>query len=196
MGGAPVNRPERTDEDLIAALADRELSALDALYDRYHRVAFSMAYRVLGDRGTAEDVVQDAFLSVWRQAKSFRRDRGSAKTWLMSIVHHRSIDKLRSHANAPNFVPIDEAQERESEQAGTWQAVWSSLTSDAVRAAVAGLPSEQRKSIELAFFSGYTHVEIASLMNVPLGTVKGRMRIGLQKLKALLEQPEAGVTGA
>ncbi|HKW45044.1 MAG TPA: RNA polymerase sigma factor, partial [Candidatus Eremiobacteraceae bacterium] len=157
---------------------------------------FSMAYRVLGDRGTAEDVVQDAFLSVWRQAKSFRRDRGSAKTWLMSIVHHRSIDKLRSHANAPNFVPIDEAQERESEQAGTWQAVWSSLTSDAVRAAVAGLPSEQRKSIELAFFSGYTHVEIASLMNVPLGTVKGRMRIGLQKLKALLEQPEAGVTGA
>jgi RNA polymerase sigma-70 factor (ECF subfamily) len=196
MGGAPVNRPERTDEDLIAALAGRELSALDALYDRHHRVAFSMAYRVLGDRGAAEDVVQDAFLSVWRQAKSFRRDRGSAKTWLMSIVHHRSIDKLRSHANAPNFVPIDDVQDRESEQPGTWHAVWSSLTGDTVRAALAGLPSEQRKSIELAFFSGYTHVEIASLMNVPLGTVKGRMRSGLQKLKATLERPEAGLTGA
>jgi RNA polymerase sigma-70 factor (ECF subfamily) len=196
MGGASVNRPERTDEDLIASLAGRELSALDVLYDRYHRVAFSMAYRVLGDRGTAEDVVQDAFLSVWRQAKSFRRDRGSARTWLMSIVHHRSIDKLRSHANAPNFVPIDEAQDRESELAGTWHIVWSKLTGDAVRGALATLPTEQRKSIELAFFSGYTHVEIAGLMNVPLGTVKGRMRIGLQKLKGLLEQAETGATGA
>jgi RNA polymerase sigma-70 factor (ECF subfamily) len=196
MGGAPVNHSERTDEELIAALAGRELSALDALYDRYHRVAFSMAYRVLGDRGAAEDVVQDAFLSVWRQAKSFRRERGSARTWLMSIVHHRSIDKLRSHANAPNLVPIDEAQERESESTSTWQAVWSTLTGDTVRGALARLPTDQRKSIELAFFSGYTHVEIASLMNVPLGTVKGRMRMGLHKLKALLERPEAGVTGA
>ena len=196
MGGAPVNRSERTDEELIAAIAERELNALDALYDRYHRVAFSMAYRVLGDRGTAEDVVQDAFLSVWRQAKSFRRERGSARTWLMSIVHHRSIDKLRSHANAPNLVPIDEAQERESESPGTWQTVWSTLTGETVRGALSRLPTDQRKSIELAFFSGYTHVEIASLMNVPLGTVKGRMRMGLQKLKALLERPEAGVTGA
>jgi len=191
-----LNRPERSDEDLITSLAGRELSALDALYDRYHRVAFSMAYRVLGDRGTAEDVVQDAFLSVWRQAKSFRRERGSARTWLMSIVHHRSIDKLRSHANTPNLLPIDEAQDRESEQPGTWQVVWSRLTGDAVRGALSRLPTDQRKSIELAFFSGYTHVEIAGLMNVPLGTVKGRMRMGLQKLKALLEQPEAGVTGA
>jgi RNA polymerase sigma-70 factor (ECF subfamily) len=196
MGAAPVNRLDRTDEELIAALAGRELSALDALYDRYHRVAFSMAYRVLGDRGTAEDVVQDAFLSVWRQAKSFRRERGSARTWLMSIVHHRSIDKLRSHANSPNLVPIDEAQERESESTGTWQTVWSTLTGETVRGALSRLPTDQRKSIELAFFSGYTHVEIASLMNVPLGTVKGRMRMGLQKLKALLEGPEAGVTGA
>ena len=196
MGGAPVNRSERTDEVLITALAARELSALDALYDRYHKVAFSMAYRVLGDRGTAEDVVQDAFLSVWRQAKSFRPERGSARTWLMSIVHHRSIDKLRSHANAPNFIPIDEVQDRESEHAGTWKIVWSKLTGDAVRGALARLPTEQRKSIELAFFSGYTHVEIAGLMNVPLGTVKGRMRMGLQKLKALLDQPETGVTGA
>jgi RNA polymerase sigma-70 factor (ECF subfamily) len=114
----------------------------------------------------------------------------------MSVVHHRSIDKLRSHTNAPNLVPIDEAQDRESEQAGTWQVVWSKLTGDAVRGALARLPSEQRKSIELAFFSGYTHVEIAELMNVPLGTVKGRMRSGLQKLKALLEHPEAGVEGA
>jgi RNA polymerase sigma-70 factor (ECF subfamily) len=194
MGASHVNRTDRTDEELISALALQELGALDALYDRYHRVAFSMAYRILGDRGLAEDVVQDAYLSIWRQAKSFRHDRGSARTWLMSVVHHRAIDKLRSHANAPNFVPIDEAQDRESDLPGTWQHVWASLSGDAVRGAMECLPAEQKKSIELAYFSGYTHVEIAGLMNVPLGTVKGRMRMGLQKLKALLDRPEAGVT--
>jgi RNA polymerase sigma-70 factor (ECF subfamily) len=191
-----VDRPKPPDETLIAALAGNELDALDVLYDRYHRVAFSMAYRVLGDRLAAEDVVQDAFLSVWRQARSFRADRGSARTWLMSIVHHRAIDKLRSHANMPNFVPLDVVQQRESDAPGTWAQVWSSLSGDVVRGALEQLPAEQKKSIELAFFSGYTHVEIAGLMGVPLGTVKGRMRIGLQKLKSMLDRPEAGVTGA
>ena len=191
-----MDRPKPADESLIAALAVNELDALDVLYDRYHRVAFSMAYRVLGDRLAAEDVVQDAFLSVWRQARSFRADRGSARTWLMSIVHHRAIDKLRSHANMPNFVPLDAVQQRESDAPGTWAEVWSSLSGDAVRSALDQLPAEQKKSIELAFFSGYTHVEIAGLMGVPLGTVKGRMRIGLQKLKSMLDRPEAGVTGA
>lgn len=191
-----MDRPKPPDETLIAALAGNELDALDVLYDRYHRVAFSMAYRVLGDRLAAEDVVQDAFLSVWRQARSFRADRGSARTWLMSIVHHRAIDKLRSHANMPNFVPLDVVQQRESDAPGTWAQVWSSLSGDVVRGALEQLPAEQKKSIELAFFSGYTHVEIAGLMGVPLGTVKGRMRIGLQKLKSMLDRPEAGVTGA
>jgi RNA polymerase sigma-70 factor (ECF subfamily) len=191
-----VDRPKPPDEALIAALAGNELDALDALYDRYHRVAFSMAYRVLGDRLAAEDVVQDAFLSVWRQARSFRPDRGSARTWLMSIVHHRAIDRLRSHANMPNFVPLDVVQQRESDAPGTWTQVWASLSGDVVRRALEQLPAEQKKSIELAFFSGYTHVEIAGLMGVPLGTVKGRMRIGLQKLKSMLDRPEAGVTGA
>jgi RNA polymerase sigma-70 factor, ECF subfamily len=191
-----VDRPKPPDETLITALAGNELDALDVLYDRYHRIAFSMAYRVLGDRLAAEDVIQDAFLSVWRQARSFRADRGSARTWLMSIVHHRAIDKLRSHANMPNFVPLDVVQQRESDAPGTWAQVWSSLSGDAVRGALEQLPAEQKKSIELAFFSGYTHVEIAGLMGVPLGTVKGRMRIGLQKLKSMLDRPEAGVTGA
>ncbi|HLJ83454.1 MAG TPA: sigma-70 family RNA polymerase sigma factor [Candidatus Eremiobacteraceae bacterium] len=191
-----MDRPKPADETLIAALAGNELDALDVLYDRYHRVAFSMAYRVLGDRLAAEDVVQDAFLSVWRQARSFRADRGSARTWLMAIVHHRAIDKLRSHANMPNFVPLEVVQQRESDAPGTWAQVWSSLSGDVVRSALEQLPAEQKKSIELAFFSGYTHVEIAGLMGVPLGTVKGRMRIGLQKLKSMLDRPEAGVTGA
>ena len=88
-------RIDSADEDLIGALAQQDLSALEVLYDRYGKVAFSLAYRIVGDRGTAEDVVQDSFLSVWRQAKSYKRERGSPKTWLMAIVHHRSIDRLR-----------------------------------------------------------------------------------------------------
>ncbi len=190
-----MDRQKPADDVLIAALAGNELGALDVLYDRYHRLAFSMAYRVLGDRIAAEDVVQDAFLSVWRQARSFRPERGSARTWLMSVVHHRSIDKLRSQANMPSIVPLDIVEQRESDVPGPWAQVWSSLSGDAVRRALEQLPSEQKKSIELAFFSGYTHVEIAGLMGVPLGTVKGRMRMGLHKLKAMLDGPEAGVRG-
>lgn len=190
-----MKRLDRGDDQLIAALADADLSALDALYDRYSKVGYSLAYRILGDRGAAEDVVQDAFLSVWRQAKSYRRERGSARTWLMSIVHHRAIDKLRSGANSSASLAMDEVPEIAVETPGIWQQVWSNLRGELVRGALERLPVEQKKSIELAYFSGYTHVEIAELMGVPLGTVKGRMRIGLQKLKALLERPEVGVSG-
>src|SRR5579864_5127069 len=94
---APVGR---SDEAILAALAQRDLNALEELYDRYGKIAYSLAYRIVGDRGTAEDVLQEAFLSVWRQAKSYKRERGSLKTWLMAIVHNRSIDKLRAHAAA------------------------------------------------------------------------------------------------
>ena len=93
----------RTDEQVLTALAQRDLSALEELYDRYSKIAYSLAYRIVGDRGTAEDVVQDAFLSVWRQAASYRRERGAPRTWLLSIVHHRSIDRLRSSA-----APLDD----------------------------------------------------------------------------------------
>jgi RNA polymerase sigma-70 factor (ECF subfamily) len=189
-------RGDLPDDQLIAALASQDLGALETLYDRYGKVAFSLAYRIVGERGAAEDVVQDAFLSVWRQAKSYRRDRGSAKTWLMAIVHHRSIDKLRAHASGGTTVPIDDVTEELGEAPGVWQQVWSNMRGDSVRGALEKLPVEQKKSIELAYFSGYSQSEIAELMGVPLGTVKGRMRIGLQKLKAMLERPELGVTGA
>jgi RNA polymerase sigma-70 factor (ECF subfamily) len=189
-------RPQSDDETLIAAAAAADIGALEQLYERYGRVAFSLAYRVVGDRGTAEDVVQDAFLSVWRQAKSYRRERGSPRTWLMSIVHHRSIDRLRSNASGGAVVPFDLVPEDYAEAPGVWQQVWAEVRGETVRKALERLPSEQKKSIELAYFSGYTQSEIAALMGVPLGTVKGRMRIGLQKLKAMLEGPEVGVSGA
>ena len=191
-----MSRGDLPDDQLVDALARQDLGALETLYDRYGKVAFSLAYRIVGERGAAEDVVQDAFLSVWRQAKSYKRDRGSPKTWLMAIVHHRSIDKLRAHASAGSTVPIDDVHEELGEAPGVWQQVWSNMRGDSVRSALEKLPVEQKKSIELAYFSGYSQSEIAELMDVPLGTVKGRMRIGLQKLKAMLERPELGVSGA
>lgn len=184
----------RNDEEMLAALAQRDLSALEELYDRYSKVAYSLAYRIVGDRGTAEDVVQEAFLSVWRQAASYRRERGSPRTWLLSIVHHRSIDRLRSTASSGSTIPYEDLpQDREdTSKPSIWQQAWNNTRGDIVRRALERLPSEQKKSIELAYFSGYTQSEIAELMGVPLGTVKGRMRIGLLKLRSMLVSQEIG----
>jgi len=189
-------RSDLPDDVLIEALARQDLGALETLYDRYGKIAFSLAYRIVGERGAAEDVVQDAFLSVWRQAGSYRRERGSPKTWLMAIVHHRSIDRLRAHASGGATVPLDDVRDEVDEAPGVWQQVWTTMRGESVRDALDRLPVEQKKSIELAYFSGYSQSEIAQLMGVPLGTVKGRMRIGLQKLKTMLERPELGVSGA
>jgi len=182
----------------MSALAQRDLGALEELYERYSRVAYSLAYRIVGDRGTAEDVVQDAFLSVWRRAATYHSERGRARTWLMSIVHHRSIDRLRSGASATNTIPYDELSERgdEAQASSIWHQAWNRVRGDVVRRALERLPAEQRKSIELAYFSGYSQSEIAALMGVPLGTVKGRMRIGLQKLRSMLEGLEIGASSA
>lgn len=186
----------RSDEQIIAALAQQDLDALEELYDRYGKVAYSLAYRIVGDRGAAEDLVQDAYLSVWRRAASYHPEKGSARNWLLSIVHHRSIDRLRHVASSGALIPYDELPEN-SEQSGApgiWQQAWSNVQGDIVRTALERLPQEQKKSIELAYFSGYTQAEIASLMGVPLGTVKGRMRIGLQKLRSMLEGLEIGAS--
>jgi RNA polymerase sigma-70 factor, ECF subfamily len=185
-----------TDDQVMAALAQADLHALDALYDRYAKPAYALAYRIVGERGAAEDVVQESFLSAWRQAKSYRRERGSPRTWLMSIVHHRAIDRLRASAAGRVAMSLDEVPDGPAEAPGVWQQVWASLRGDAVRHALDHLPPEQKKSIELAYFSGYTQSEIAELMGVPLGTVKGRMRMGLMKLKSALEAPELGLSGA
>lgn len=190
--------PGRSDEQILAALAQRDLNALEELYERYGKIAYSLAYRMVGDRGTAEDVTQDAFLSVWRRAASYQADKGSARNWLMSIVHHRSIDRLRHVAASGTLIAYEELPEssEESTKPGIWQQAWTNVRGEMVRKALERLPSEQKKSIELAYFSGYTQAEIASLMGVPLGTVKGRMRIGLQKLRAMLEGLEIGASSS
>ena len=161
--------------------------ALAELFDRYAGLAYGVAMRVLGDPGRAEDAVQEAFMNVWKQASSFDGERGSLRAWLLTSVRNRSIDYLRGRG----------AHERREEelQPGVaygeappdpWREVALSLERAAVRDAMASLPAEQRQAIELAYFGGYSHTEISDMTRVSLGTVKGRMRLGLEKLSSYL----------
>jgi RNA polymerase sigma-70 factor, ECF subfamily len=182
------------DDELIAAIQERDVRALELLYDRHRVLAYSLAVRSLGSPADAEDVVQEAFLNVWRAAATFRRDRSTPRSWILSIVHHRAIDKLRGRKSRVQPVALDEGM-NVPDSADVWREVASNLNRDDVRHALQALPPEQRETIELAYFQGYTHVQISEMMEVPLGTVKGRMRIGLHKLKSLLEgsKPELAV---
>lgn len=175
---------ERQDHVLVEAVAAHDLSALSALYDRYGRVAYTLAYRILGEPEAAEDVVQDAFLAAWRGAATFRRERGNARSWLLSIVHHRAVDLLRRRT-AFRPAPLESAGDSAAD-ADTAEEAERNVQRGSVRAALGTLPEAQRRTIELAYFGGYTQSELSELMGVPLGTVKGRMRIGLQKMRRLL----------
>lgn len=177
------------DDALMAALAARDLSALGALYDRYGRAAFGLAYRILGEPEAAEDVVHDGFISAWRGAASYRPERGNARAWLLSIVHHRAVDVLR-RKTAFRPAPLEAAERRAADE-DTAEEAARNVEHAGVRAALEALPPAQRRTIELAYFGGYTQVELSELMGVPLGTVKGRIRIGLQKLRRALELQHA-----
>ena len=184
---------ERTDADLLQAIAARDDAALAALYDRYHVLAFSLALRVVNDRGRAEDVVQDAFLSIWRKAASYAEGRGSVKTWLASIVRNRAIDLVRARRESDGD---DEAVllALRDPGPGVLDAVTASLDRTTVRDAVIKLPAEQRQAIAMAYFEGRSHSEIAEVTGLPLGTVKSRIRLGMHRLRDLLQQ--AGVSSA
>jgi len=178
---------ELNDIDLIQATALGDADALMSLYDRYNRLAFGLAYRILGNPSHAEEAVQDAYLQVWNRAGSFDVSRGSnVRGWLMTIVHNRSIDiRRRDIDHKPAHVPLEDAEYRLAAP-DVWRDVSASLTQETMRSAVATLPQEQRRAIELAFFEGLSHGEIAEQEQTPLGTVKGRMRLGLSKLRTVL----------
>ena len=184
---APLRREAAvpSDDALMAALAGRDLTALATLYDRYGRIAYALAYRILGESEAAEDVVHDGFISAWRGAAGYRPDRGNARGWLLSIVHHRAVDVLRRKTTF-RPAPLEAAELRPADD-DTAEEATRNVEHATVRAALEALPPAQRRTIELAYFGGYTHVELSQLMGVPLGTVKGRMRIGLQKLRRALE---------
>jgi RNA polymerase sigma-70 factor, ECF subfamily len=181
-----------SDDTLMASIQERDVGALERFYDRHRVLAYSLALRALGNAGDAEEVVQESFLNVWRAASTYRADRSTPRSWLLSIVHHRAIDKLRGRQSRPRAVELEEAMEL-PDQSDVWREVANSLTGADVRQALDLLPQEQRETIVMAYFQGYTHTQIAQLTEVPLGTVKGRMRMGLHRLRGLLEETHAGL---
>ena len=171
------------DEDLISLVGQSDAEAFAVLYDRHSRAAYSLAYRMMGEKQAAEDLTQDAFLKIWRSATSYRAERGSVRTWLLSIVHNRAIDQLRSLGSRRRTQEKIEASAPKSQPSEAFAESWRNSQREQVLEALSTLPPEQLKILELAYFSGYTHVQIAELLELPLGTVKGRMRLGLKKIK-------------
>jgi RNA polymerase sigma-70 factor (ECF subfamily) len=176
------------DTDLVAELAAGNQAALVELYDRYGRLAYSVALRVLDDPGRAEDAVQEAFLRIWNHASSFDARRGSLRTWLLTSVRNRSIDYLRGRgAHERQELELQPVLAEVAPHSDPWREASLSLERSAVREAMSNLPAEQRQAVELAYFGGYSHREIADMTRVPLSTVKGRMRLALEKLSSYLE---------
>jgi RNA polymerase sigma-70 factor, ECF subfamily len=171
------------DEELISFVGRGDAEAFAVLYDRHSRPAYSLAYRMMGERQAAEDLVQDALLKVWRAATSYRAERASVRTWILSIVHNRGIDQIRSSASRRRTQEQIEATAPTVQPSEAFAESWRNAQRDQVREALSTLPEEQLKTLELAYFSGFTHLEIAELLGLPLGTVKGRMRLGLKKMR-------------
>src|SRR6266853_906932 len=182
---------EPSDEALLNAIAGGAVWAMESLYLRYSRILYSLAYRMVADHQVAEDLLQDAFLAVWRRATSYSPQTGAARSWLISILHHRTIDYLRKVRRRSTIqeAPLEEIELNESiTYPDTWDEAWQSVKSAHVREALMNIPTEQRLVIELAYFQGWTHTEIAEGTQTPLGTVKARMRLGLNRLKRALEE--------
>jgi RNA polymerase sigma-70 factor (ECF subfamily) len=184
------------DEALLAQrIRSGDRAALAEVYDRHASVALAVALRVVADREAAEDLVHDAFVAVWQKIDRFDPARGSLRSWIVTIVRNRAIDRLR--AKRPS-VEIGVADERSLLQTGpnpTWDDALARLGASQLRAAVAGLPTEQRQAIELAYFDGHTYREIATLTGVPLGTATSRLRLALARLRELLRQSDAAPVG-
>jgi len=183
-----------SDEALVRRVADGDTRAFELLYDRYARPVFSLACRMLGDPSEAEELLQETFLRFWQQASRFEARRGSFGSWLMSIAHNLAIDALRSRRRRPqraDFVDLTTLPLHEIDLAASaHEAAEASELRDRVRRAMAQLPEPQRLAIELAYYAGLTHSEIAAVLGEPIGTVKTRLRLGMQKLQQLLrEQP-------
>jgi RNA polymerase sigma-70 factor (ECF subfamily) len=165
-----------------------EIRAFELLFDRHVSAALSLAQRICGRRTTAEDVVQEAFLALWRHSTRYERARGSVRSWLLSVVHNRSIDAIRRTLVTERRT-IDDADlaERVPSSARTDHEVLRRDEAARVQSALDRLPPDQRRVIELAYFGGLTHYQIAETLELPAGTVKGRMRLALQKLRVVLE---------
>jgi RNA polymerase sigma-70 factor (ECF subfamily) len=178
------------DEDLMPLVERKEPAAFEIVYDRHGGAAYSLAYRILGDRTAAEDVAQEAFLSVWRSGARFDRTRGSVRTWLLGVVRNRAIDVLRRDSGrAPAIsLDLDTVPEQESRWEHTDAEALRHEAAREVRGVLQDLPEDQLQVVQLAYFGGLTHSEIAEMLGMPLGTVKGRMRLAMEKMRAKLAE--------
>ena len=179
-----VNYALLADEELMPAVQRGDAMAFETIYDRHGGAAFSLAYRIVGTRSAAEDATQDAFLAVWRSRVRYQRDRGSVRNWILGIVHNRTIDALRrNQVHATRRADAEGIEEREAAAELTDVEALRRDEQRRVRAAIETLPKPQVRVIELAYFGGFTHNQIAEMLGEPVGTVKGRMRLGLDKLR-------------
>jgi RNA polymerase sigma-70 factor (ECF subfamily) len=189
--GVRREKAERlADEELMPLIGEKDPEAFEVLYDRHGGVAYSLAYRIVGERSAAEEVTQEAFISIWRSGARFDPTRGSVRSWMLSVVRNRAIDALRGKAGkAPRLTLDDDSilEQRPAEEL-TEEEAMRHETAGEVRGALGHLPGEQSKVIELAYFGGFSQSEIARMLGVPLGTVKGRMRLGLEKVRAELAE--------
>lgn len=177
-----------SDEALVALVARRDEAALAALYDRFGRVAYGLAVRVLRDSSLAEDAVQEAFMTVWRNADRFMPERAKASSWLLTFVHRRAVDLVRREQRRRAEPLTDSGAEAEAPAPD--EEAWLRLRRERVQEALRALPDQQREALELAYFGGFTQSELAERLGQPLGTIKSRMFTGLARLRELLDETE------
>ena len=184
-----TNLAHLSDEALVALVARANELALAELYDRFGQTAYGLARRMLRDSALAEDAVQDAFLAIWRTAARFVPERSRARTWILTLVHHRAVDIVRREERRRTEA-IDPRDEEAADS--TEEIVWLRFEQDRVQEALRALPDLQREAIELAYYGGYTQSELADRLGEPLGTIKSRMFAGLGRLRELLSE-EGGI---
>ncbi|MGH2511209.1 MAG: RNA polymerase sigma factor [Candidatus Limnocylindrales bacterium] len=193
MSDPPARAPGRlaspaddADRAVVDAIAAGDQGAIGTLYEKYKTMAYGLALRITGDTGLADDVVQEAFVGAWRNAGRYATDRGSVKTWLLAIVHHRAIDAVRRRRPTSELPEHEEAPPPNLTQPDVWAEVAGRLDREAILAALATLSDVQREALELAYFGGLTQQEIALRTSAPLGTVKSRMRLGLLQMRSAM----------
>ena len=195
LRGRAVSSSDDADRAVLALVTDGQLDALQDLYDRYRTMAYSIALRITADPALAEDVVQDAFMGVWRNASRYIEGRGSVKTWVLSIVHHRAVDAVRRRRPTTELPEREEAPPAALTLPDVWQEVAGNLDRAEIASAMTTLSDVQREAIELAYWGGLTQQEIAARTGAPLGTVKSRVRLGLLTLRRALAGDDAGPSG-
>ncbi len=178
------------DEDLMPLIAREDPLAFEVFYDRHAGASYSLAYRIVGSRTAAEDVTQEALLSIWRSGARYDRARGSVRSWTLGIVRNRAIDLLRKESGrSPKLAAGgDEILERRAAEELTDVEAVRRETAHEVRGAIKELPDDQSRVIQLAYYGGFSHSEIAEMLNEPLGTIKGRMRLGMDKIRATVAE--------